>query len=202
MSKISITPNPSGTGVFTISSPATNTNRSLTLPDEAGTVLTSASTANFPAGSVLQVVQTVKADTWSTTSNILADITGMSVSITPKSATNKILVIVQMTCGTGDARMNVNLYRNSTGVYVGDTAGSRQRVSAMTTYTPNYQGSGMPIMISYLDSPATTSSITYKVMASSDTNGYATYVNRSGTDGDAAAYWRSTSSITVMEIAE
>jgi len=43
MSKISITPNASGTGVFTISSPATNTDRTLTLPDEAGTVLTSAS---------------------------------------------------------------------------------------------------------------------------------------------------------------
>ena len=43
MSKIALTPNASGTGVFTISSPATNTNRTLTLPDEAGTVLTSAS---------------------------------------------------------------------------------------------------------------------------------------------------------------
>ena len=43
MSKISITPSATGTGVFTISSPATNTDRTLTLPDEAGTVLTSAS---------------------------------------------------------------------------------------------------------------------------------------------------------------
>ena len=43
MSKISITPNASGTGVFTIASPATSTDRTLTLPDEAGTVLTSAS---------------------------------------------------------------------------------------------------------------------------------------------------------------
>ena len=43
MSKIALTPNPSGTGVFTIASPATNTDRTLTLPDEAGTVLTSAS---------------------------------------------------------------------------------------------------------------------------------------------------------------
>ena len=43
MSKISITPNASGTGVFTISSPATNTNRTLTLPDADGTVLTSVS---------------------------------------------------------------------------------------------------------------------------------------------------------------
>ena len=49
MSKISITPNPSGSGVFTISSPATSTDRTLTLPDEAGTVLTTA-TAGVPIG--------------------------------------------------------------------------------------------------------------------------------------------------------
>ena len=50
MSKISITPNPSGTGVFTIASPATSTDRTLTLPDEAGTVLTSASSIIQNAG--------------------------------------------------------------------------------------------------------------------------------------------------------
>jgi hypothetical protein len=43
MSKVSISGNASGTGTFTIQSPATNTDRALTLPDEAGTVLTSAS---------------------------------------------------------------------------------------------------------------------------------------------------------------
>ena len=47
MSKIALTPNATGTGVFTISSPATNTDRTLTLPDEAGTVLTTA-TAGVP----------------------------------------------------------------------------------------------------------------------------------------------------------
>jgi hypothetical protein len=50
MSKIALTPNATGTGVFTISSPATNTNRTLTLPDEAGTVLTSASPVVLPKG--------------------------------------------------------------------------------------------------------------------------------------------------------
>lgn len=39
MSKISLTPNAAGTGNFTIASPATNTDRTLTLPDESGTVL-------------------------------------------------------------------------------------------------------------------------------------------------------------------
>jgi hypothetical protein len=52
MSKIALTPNATGTGVFTISSPATNTNRTLTLPDEAGTVLTSASSITQNAGPV------------------------------------------------------------------------------------------------------------------------------------------------------
>jgi hypothetical protein len=44
MSKVAITGNASGTGVFTIASPNSNSDRTLNLPDEAGTVLTSAST--------------------------------------------------------------------------------------------------------------------------------------------------------------
>jgi hypothetical protein len=43
MSKVAIQGNASGTGTFTIAAPNSNTDRTLTLPDEAGTVLTSAS---------------------------------------------------------------------------------------------------------------------------------------------------------------
>ena len=43
MSKVTIAGDVNGTGVFTIAAPNGNTNRTLTLPDEAGTVLTSAS---------------------------------------------------------------------------------------------------------------------------------------------------------------
>ena len=51
MSKIALTPNASGTGTFTIAAPNSNTDRTLTLPDEAGTVLTSGTdVANFPSG--------------------------------------------------------------------------------------------------------------------------------------------------------
>jgi hypothetical protein len=50
MSKIALTPNASGTGVFTIASPATNTDRTLTLPDEAGTVLVNGTTSNVGIG--------------------------------------------------------------------------------------------------------------------------------------------------------
>ena len=54
MSKVAIQGAATGTGVFTISSPATNTDRTLTLPDEAGTVLTSAS--GIPASQLTGVV--------------------------------------------------------------------------------------------------------------------------------------------------
>jgi hypothetical protein len=50
MSKIALTPNASGTGTFTIASPNSNTDRTLTLPDEAGTVLTDVS--DLPAANL------------------------------------------------------------------------------------------------------------------------------------------------------
>jgi hypothetical protein len=51
MSKIALTPNNSGTGTFTIAAPGTNTDRTLTLPDASGTVNTSGSANEVPAGS-------------------------------------------------------------------------------------------------------------------------------------------------------
>lgn len=50
MSKVAIQGNASGTGTVTLAAPNTNTDRTLTLPDEAGTVLTSASTTVLPKG--------------------------------------------------------------------------------------------------------------------------------------------------------
>ena len=50
MSKISIAGATTGTGTFTLASPATNVDRVLTLPDEAGTVLTSASSVTQNSG--------------------------------------------------------------------------------------------------------------------------------------------------------
>lgn len=59
MSKVQLQGNASGTGIFTIASPNSNTDRTLTLPNNTGTLLSDASTisvANLPSGSVLQVV--------------------------------------------------------------------------------------------------------------------------------------------------
>jgi len=69
MSKVAIQGNASGTGTFTIAAPNSNTDRTLTLPDEAGTVLTSAS--SIPASSVTGLTQGItQADIFRITANI------------------------------------------------------------------------------------------------------------------------------------
>ena len=62
MSQVAISGNASGTGTLTIAAPNTNSNYTLTLPENTGTLISTKS-----AGTVLQVVQTVKTDTFTTT---------------------------------------------------------------------------------------------------------------------------------------
>jgi hypothetical protein len=65
MSKIALSGSPTGTGVFTIESPSSNTSRTLVLPDEAGTVLTTA-TAGVPVNGPAFSANTVTAQTITT----------------------------------------------------------------------------------------------------------------------------------------
>ncbi len=86
MSQVAISGNASGTGTLTIAAPNTNSNFTLTLPTNTGTLLSTKS-----AGTVLQVVNATYSTQLSTTSTSYVD-TGLSASITPTSATSKILI--------------------------------------------------------------------------------------------------------------
>ena len=204
MSKVQLQGNASGTGIFTIASPNSNTDRTLTLPNQTGTLLTNASTTGFPAGSVLQVVQTAKTDTFSTTSTSFTDITGLSVSITPTSSSSKILVMFNGMIGNSDATSSstiVRLVRNSTAICVGDASGSRtQASSASWTASGSVQDRIVGQMNNtFLDSPNTTSATTYKLQILA--GGLTAYVNRGGYDASEARVPVTASTITVMEIA-
>ena len=159
------------------------------------------SAAKLPAGSVIQVVQTVKTDTASTSSASWSDITGMSVSITPASSSNKILVFADINFGTNDNSCFIffKLVRGSTDIYVGDAAGSRTRITtgSASSGPANTSHCG----INYLDSPATTSSTTYKIQWYNQNPAFASYLNRTYSNTDDPALSRNPSSITVMEIA-
>ena len=207
MSNIAIQGAVTGTGVFTLASPATNTNRTLTLPDEAGTVLTSAGVpaSAMPAGSVIQVVSATKSDTQSTSLQAWVDVTGLSVSITPTSASSEILVIVNVQ-GSGTDRYNgIRVVRNGNAVGVGDTEGSRTSILSSFGLEPDSGTSYVYVLYnasgSFLDNPASTSSQTYKVQFGSTISATAAYINRTQYDGDAAWGHRGISTITVMEVA-
>ena len=202
MSKISIEGNASGTGMFTIAAPNTNSNYTLTLPTQTGTILTSATTTGFPAGSVLQVVSTTKTDTFTTTSTSFTDVTGLSVSITPSSASNKILVLYnfQASATSGENTVGFQLVRNSTAICLGTAAGSR---FAATNYNRSMTGNNdqsWAMTMNFLDSPATTSSVTYKVQVLTQAGATAA-VGRTVLDSNVAVIARFPSTITVMEIA-
>jgi len=100
--------------------------------------------------------------------------------------------------GSESAGWGYQLVRGSTAICIGDSGGGsrRQASGGMSVRDTNGVNNGS---VSYLDSPATTSSTTYKVqMYVPSSTGY---INRTFGDVDAAYTIRSASTITVMEIA-
>ena len=150
-------------------------------------------------GKILQVVSTTKTDTFTSSSTTFTDITGLSVSITPQSATSQILVFAQVSGAedVGVAAAVFRLMRDATAIDVGAVAGSRLLVSGQ--FAPLNTNSVDTKPISFLDSPATTAATTYKIQGRM-VNAGTFYVNRSKTDTDSTSYFRTASTITVMEI--
>ena len=173
----------SGGGTVSIKAPASTTSNSafeLTLPG----------TGNRGLGKILQVQQTAKTDTASTTSTSYVD-TGLSVSITPTSTSSKILVLYNVIGSADIANSGVQfrLLRGSTSVYTNDSGDKTFQGSSVNAF--GYVG----FAGQFLDSPSTTSATTYKFQFLNSA-GTTSYINRSqnGTQ-------LSPSSITVMEVA-
>ena len=166
----------------------------------------------MPAGSVLQVVQTVKTDAMAAVAGAQwANVPGQggvgtfSATITPTSASNKILVIVDMKgAGVSDISvMRSRLLRGATPIYIGDAFGSEPR--GMGQFYIGGAGGNVYIAQlggTYLDSPATTSATTYTMQYGSDNNATMSYINRTqGDRGTAYNDARCAASIILMEIA-
>jgi len=162
------------------------------------------------SGKVLQVLQSVKKDTTSTTvsGGTWADITGTDqagagsiwcVKITPSATTSKILCMFTVSYGAAtDKRTNWRLLRDSATPVLGDAAGSRIPVTIGGQATYNWGTSNGGYI--YLDSPVSTSELTYKVQWDLYTGSLTMYLNRSAGETDTSEYNRATSQITVMEI--
>jgi hypothetical protein len=165
----------------------------ITIPSGA-TITNSGTATGF--GKVLQVVQTVLTTVTSTTSTSLVDISGLSLSITPSSASNKVFILVDMALSESTANNLVawNLVRNSTNLAVGTSAATFQQTGVAINDVTTGGNALLKQSTQYLDSPSTTSATTYKIQWK--TSGGTIYINRRATD----AYMSVSSMITAFEI--
>ena len=166
--------------------------------------LTAVTSAGLPSGTVLQVQSTTKTDTWSGTpgAGVFLDITGLSVAITPASATSKILVTFSTNVSANSASTTgVRLMRDTTPISIADAAGNRPLATTGGGGNEGADWNGDVLASSFLDTPSTTSLITYKLQITGNT--FSTqYVNRKARDNNTTSDdYRMTSHITVMEIA-
>jgi len=155
----------------------------------------------FPAGHVLQVLSTTKTDTFSHATTTVTTITGLTVAITPSSTSNKILIMGGVNFGkvNDNSGYPLKLFKDSTEIGIGGAAGTRP-LGMADLNMPAYSGDFMEHRyVSFLDSPNTTSAITYSFrIVSRDST--AITINSPSTDGDNTYTTRGSSTITVMEI--
>ena len=157
------------------------------------------------AGSVIQVQSSVLSSKVSTTSlysTAYVD-TGLSVSITPKFSTSKILITSSLMCGSSASFNFFKLLRGTTELGLGDAAGSRERCTFC--FYPDGGGINNTSVSNghtFLDSPATTSAITYKWTWAVSSGSYQAVLNCVVRDTDNTYEPRGASTITVMEIAQ
>lgn len=140
-------------------------------------------------GKVLQVVNVTYSTQASTTSTSFQD-TGLSASITPTSSTSKVLVLLLQNgvAKVNDGGVRLRLMRGATDL-------GQFQASAAYTNSTAWSDIGS-VGFNYLDSPATTSSTTYKTQFKSGSTGSTAYVQLFGANSADNA----TSSIVLMEI--
>ena len=194
MSKVAIQGDTNGSAVFTIAAPISNTNRTLTLPDSTGALLNDASSlaaanltgtiakARLPAGSVLQVTQVLN----TTDTTITSTVDFITASITPSSTSSKILVMGNLASVARRSNSSSEglfwLVRN------GNSLGTFDGITPWNGGATDQRSVGS-IHVQYLDSPSSTSSVTYILRANCSASGVD--INDEG----------GISSLTLMEIA-
>jgi len=153
--------------------------------------------AGASGGGVVQTVQ-------STLTSVISYNSGgaqipITASITPRSSSNKILIIGQICCDIDSSSrgfLSLSKAGSKITAYQGDAAGSR--TLAVGNMENNDTGVAQIYTLCYLDSPATTSSTTYGIVMERD--GSTMYVNRSSDDSNSGTRMRGATSLTLLEI--
>jgi hypothetical protein len=196
MSLVALSGNASGTGTLTIAAPNTNSNYTLTLPQNTGTLISTKS-----AGTVLQVVNADLNTFLSTTSTFPLDDTIpqntegaeiLTCAITPTSATSKLIIDVVMNVANNVA-VDISII-----ALFQDSTANALRASWSRTIAANNPVSAM--VIKHYMTSGTTSATTFKVRGGGCTGNAGTFQINGGS-GTRYLGGSLISSITIMEIA-
>jgi hypothetical protein len=149
-------------------------------------------------GGVLASYYVEKTDTFTTSSTSYVDITTLTLTLTPASASSKFLIFARVSGALWTAgHQNFRLMRNSTAIHVADAYSSAPRTSSSGGTL--FEWSTADHIMIHRDSPSTTASTTYKIQCYAE---YQTlYVNRSSRDNGTSSDSRTASSLTVLELA-
>lgn len=163
--------------------------------------------AGLGAPTILQVLSTTKTDTYSesiTAGGFSSTVTGLTATITPSATTSKILVMLNVT-GSSTSNFGVaggRLVRDGSPIAVGDADGSRAQITMYSRNTYASTNATLNVSTEFLDSPGTTSSVTYGFQMWNGSTTTRTYNLNKGNGGVNYLYaLRAVSSITLMEVA-
>ena len=145
------------------------------------------SASDLPSGSVINVYSVEKTDVWSKSGFGFSDITGLSITLTPTSASSKFLITFNVRASANYWKSYVNLLRNSTLLFAnaagaGDSRYRGTSIVATEQTDSNAHGFMHNHTLTLVDSPNTTSSVTYRLQGSGRVSSYIMYVNRSVPD--------------------
>ncbi len=158
-----------------------------------------------PPNTLVHSVDVTTTSSQSLTAGTPAEITGLTLTITPQSASSKFLLMAVWN-GEGSNSQYANALafgfkRDSS--YIGNPAADGSRTIGRGVLSQGWHDANADSTMDswtgqYLDSPNTTSAITYKVFITTDYT-QTLYNNRTVVDGNVTAYERTTSSLIILE---
>tara|TARA_Y100001968_G_scaffold246184_1_gene230391 strand:+ start:7713 stop:8321 length:609 start_codon:yes stop_codon:yes gene_type:complete len=201
MSQLKLTAD-SGGGTVAIKGPASTAGNAaieLTVPGTGSGTLAVGAT-----GKILQVLQTVKTDVYSTNSTSYALITGLTQAITAASTSNKILINVTLYGGNSaaDYAVGFQLAKDGTAISgaIGAASGNNQE-SGTFRFRQSSNNHAEEAAFMYIDTPADTNAHTYGVLMKVFNSGGTGRVGTTGDNGNYQQHLRCPCTITVMEVA-
>ena len=158
-------------------------------------------------GGIIQVKSVTKTDTFANDSETFADVTGVTVTITPTRSDSKILIMyngcasMESTNRMGHVRIvRVVGGTTNTTIYVGDHGATTAQARASSSFASVYNYMLQQFSGTFMDSPATTSAVTYKMQAAAGDQGYTVNIGRDHENSNEFSRARVPTSITVMEV--